>query len=179
VAGPRTWFVALILSACAAGAVCALLRAQETAPVDVGVEEMVRVRGGQAILVLSEKATGRRLPVPLSGSEAAQVDAALGGTTALGPEALAALGGRILGAYIDDVSAERGLRGHLSIGAGGGEVRVDASAGEALVLALQAGAPIRVDETILAAAAIARDELRGKSARNLHRTTTRLPVLGI
>lgn len=179
-AAPRTSFVIWTLVACAAGALCALLRPAADAPaLELAVEELVRVRGGQAVLVLAEKDGGRRLPVPLSNAEATQIDAALHGAKALAPGALEALGGRVVGASIDELGEGRGFRGHLSLRGSGGELRVDATAGEALTLAIEAGARIWVDAAILDAVGVARDDLRGKSARNLHRETHPPPVLGI
>ncbi len=179
-AGPRTSFVIWTLIACAAGALCAWLRAAADAPpLELAVEDLVRVRGGRAVLVLVEKGGERRLPVPLSNAEATQIDAALHGGKALAPGALEALGGRVVGASIDDIAEGRGFRGHVSLRAKGGEVRVDAAAGEALALAIEAGARLWVDAAILDAVGIARDDLRGKRARNLHREVHPAPVLGI
>jgi len=176
---PRTSFVALVLAACAAGAVCSLLRpADPDAPVELGISELMRVRGGQMVLVLEEKHGGRRLPVPVSRLEAARIDSARGGKDKLLPVALAALGGRVLSTSLDD-AAGSGLCAHLTLSSGSHEVQVEAPAGEALALAVEAGAPILVDPSLLEAAGVSLDELRGKSARTLRRAEPEAPVLGI
>jgi hypothetical protein len=179
VANPRTSFVALVLGACALGALCALLRFRAEDRVEIAVEDVVRLGGGQAVLVLAEKDGPRRLAIPLTRMQELQIKDALRGGTALGPATLEALGGRVLGASIDEASAERGLRAHLALGSGGQELRVEASAGEALTLALEAGARLWADRAVLEAAGITRDELRGRRAKNLRREPQPAPVLGI
>lgn len=176
---PRTSFVALVLAACAAGAVCSLLRpSSPDAPVELGVVELVRVRGGQMVLVLEEKHGARRLPVPVSNAEAVQIDSARNGRGKLLPVTLEALGGRVLSASLDD-AASRGLSAHLTLSSGSREVRVDAPAGEALALALTAGAPILVDPSLLEVAGVSVSELQGRSARTLRHRQPEAPVLGI
>jgi bifunctional DNase/RNase len=176
---PRKSFVALVLVACAAGAVCNALRCSAPdAPVELGVAELVRVRGGQMVLVLAEKHGARLLPIPVSRREAEQIDSARGGSGKLLPAALEALGGRVLSASLDEASGS-GLSAHLTLGSGSREVRVGAPAGDALALALAAGAPIVVDSSLLEAAGVSLDELRGKSARTLRRAQPEAPVLGI
>ena len=56
---------------------------------------------------------------------------------------------------------------------------IEASAGEALSLALQAGARIVADPVLLEEAGVTADDLRGVSARNLHGEADPAPVLGI
>ncbi|HEY6910507.1 MAG TPA: bifunctional nuclease domain-containing protein [Myxococcales bacterium] len=176
---PKTSFVALVLAACAAGAVCGWLRpASPDAPVELVVSELVHVRGGQMVLVLEEKRGGRRLPVPVSKAEAVQLDSARGGRGKLLPVALEALGGRVLSASLDDV-AGGGLSAHLTLSTGSREVRVEAPAGEAVALALTAGAPILVDPSLLELAGVSVGELQGKSARTLRHARPEAPVLGI
>jgi bifunctional DNase/RNase len=176
---PRTSFVALVLAACAAGAVCSLLRpASPDAPVELGVVELVRVRGGQMVLVLEEKHGPRRLPVPVSKAEAVEIDAARSGRSKLLPLTLEALGGRVTSASLDD-AAGSGISAHLTLSSGSRDQRVDAPAGEALALALAAGAPILVDPSLLEAAGVSLGELQGKSARTLRRRPPEAPVLGI
>jgi bifunctional DNase/RNase len=176
---PKTSFVALVLAACAAGAVCSLLRPPAPdAPVELGVLELVRVHGGQIVLVLEEKHGARRLPVPVSKIDAAQIELARSGRGKLLPAALEALGGRVLNASLDDVAGS-GLSAHLTLSSGSREVRVEAPAGEALALALAADAPIVVDASLLEAAGISVGELQGKSARILRRGHAQAPVLGI
>ncbi len=176
---PKTSFVALVLAACAAGAVCSLLRPPAADdPVELGVLELVRVHGGQMVLVLEEKHGARRLPVPISKMDAAQIELARSGRSNLLPAALQALGGRVLSASLDDVAGS-GLSAHLTLSSGSRQLRVDAPAGEALALALAANAPIVVDPSLLEAAGISLGELQGKSARTLRRAQPRAPVLGI
>jgi bifunctional DNase/RNase len=179
-AGPRTSFVVLVLAACAAGAFCSLLRpAADDAPIELRVDDLVKVHGGQVVLVLVERNGERRLPVPLPGAQAAQILAALDGRGGLVPAAVESLGGRVLDASIDDVSADGLLRGHLTLAAGSREVRVEAPLGEALALALEAGAPILVDAALLEAASITPSELRGRRARTWKSEAPPAPVLGI
>src|SRR2546428_2950350 len=62
---PRPAFVALVLAACAAGAICNLASsAGGGLPVEMRAEGIVRVSGGQPILALAEKNGGRRVGVP-------------------------------------------------------------------------------------------------------------------
>jgi bifunctional DNase/RNase len=176
---PRGSFVALVLAACAAGAVCSALRpAAPDAPVELGVVELVRVRGGQMVLVLEEKHGARLLPVPVSRREAEQIDSARSGRGKLLPATLEALGGRVLGASLDEASGN-GVSAHLTLGNGSREVRVDARAGEAIALALAAGAPIVIDPSLLEAAGVNLEDSRGKTARTLRRAEPDAPVLGI
>jgi bifunctional DNase/RNase len=176
---PRRSFVALVLAACAAGAVCSLLRpAPADEPVELRVVELVRVRGGQMVLVLEETHGARRLPVPVSRAQAVQIDAARSGSDTLLPVALEALGGRVLSASLDDASGS-GLSAHLTLSSGSREVRVDAPAGEALALAVTAGARILVDPSLLEVAGVSMSELQGRSARTLGRRQPQAPVLGI
>jgi bifunctional DNase/RNase len=178
--GPRHSFVALVLIACSAGALCRLLqRPAREAAVELEFGEIVRVRGGQTVLVLREKDGLRRLPVPVSKAEAAMIERSVRGPSGLGPATVEALGGRILRASIDEVSRGRGFRGHLALGAGSRELRIDAGAGEALALALQAGAPIVADPEVLDEAAVAPEDLHGKSARSLRSDPSPAPVLHI
>src|SRR4051812_13355385 len=98
----RTTFVILVLASCAAGA---LLRLLSPAPADERVSMtasgIVRVRGGQSLVVLVEKDGSRRLAVPVTRAEAALIDDALRGGARLGAGAVEALGGRVLRASID------------------------------------------------------------------------------
>ena len=177
--GPRHSFVALVLIACTAGALCRLLQrpARETA-VELKFGEIVRVRGGQPVLVLAEVNGPRRLPVPISRAEAALIESSRHGPR-LGPAAVEALGGRVLRASIDQLSHGRGFRGHLAIGAGSRELRIDSGAGEVLALALEAGAPIVADPAVLDEAAISPEDLHGKNASSRHTDPPPAPVLHI
>ena len=85
----------------------------------------------------------------------------------------------MLKACIDEISGERGYRAHVSLGSGSREVRLEAGAGEAVGLALQAGAPIVADPAVLEAAAVSADDLHGKAARGLRSSRTPAPVLRI
>jgi bifunctional DNase/RNase len=138
-----------------------------------------RLRGGQLLLVLGEKHGARRLPVPVSKAEAELIERARGEPRGLLPASLDALGGRVLGASLDEVGRDRSVRGHLSLARGSRELRLDASAGEALALALQAGAPIAADPDLLDEAGISPDDLLGQRARNLRRVVEAAPVHGL
>ncbi|MFN2549291.1 MAG: bifunctional nuclease domain-containing protein [Myxococcales bacterium] len=176
--GPRSSFVALVLIACSAGAVCKLLqRPAHDGAIALEYAEIVHVRGGQ-VLVLKEASGPRRLPVPISRAEAALIERALKGPRGLAPATIEALGGRVLGASIDSFG-QRTFRGHLSLGAGSREVRIESTAGEALALALQAGAPIVADPAVLDEAAISPEDLHGKNASNRRSDATPAPVLHI
>src|SRR6267143_155813 len=99
--GPRTTFVMLLLATCAAGALCRLWSpAGPDAAVEMRAQELVRVSGGQPILVLVEKQGARRLGIPVSRAEAALIESALQGARGLGNATLEALGGRVLRASI-------------------------------------------------------------------------------
>lgn len=177
-AGPKSSFVALVLIACALGAVCKLLQpAGRDAAVELKYVEIVHVRGGQ-VLVLKEADGVRRLPVPISRAEAALIERAMKGPRGLAPATVEALGGRVLSASIDSFN-QRTFRGHLLLGAGSREMRLDSTAGEALALALQAGAPIVVDPTVLDEAAISPDDLHGKNAASRRSGPSAAPVLHI
>ena len=177
--GPRHSFVALILVACATGALCrALAPAPRPETVELKFKELVRVHGGQPVLVLQEVSGRRRLPVPISRAEAALIERSLKGGRGLEPQSVEALGGRVLRASIDGISRE-GFRGHVTLGLGFRELRVEAAAGEALSLALQAGAPIVADPAVLDAAAFSDGDLQRRAARNLSTDPTPAPVLHI
>lgn len=178
--GPSQSFVALVLIACAAGAVCrALQPAPQAQAVELKFKELVRVHGGQPVLVLEELNGARRLPVPVSRAEAALIERSLKGGRGLEPRSVEALGGKVLRASIDEISREHGFRGHVALGAGSRELRLDSSAAEALSLALQAGAPIVADPAVLDAAAVSEGDLHRRAARNLSTDPTPAPVLHI
>jgi hypothetical protein len=167
-----------VLRACAAGAVCRALQPEpEGSPIELQFQELVRVQGGQQVLVLQEKSGVRRLPMPISKAEAALIERSVHGKRGLAPQTVEALGGRVLRASIDEVSRERGFRGHLALGAGAREVSIEGSAGEALSLALQAGAQIVADPAVLDARGVAPDDLQRRAARNLTTDPTPAPVL--
>jgi len=178
-AGPRKSFVALVLVACAAGALCRAMQPQPEATVELQFKELVRVHGGQPVLVLQETGGTRRLPVPISRAEAALIERGLHGTRGLAPDALAALGGRILRASIDEAFGEHGFRGHLTVRSGSRELNIEGTAGEAITLALQAGAPIVAERAVLDAAAVAPSDLQRRAARNLVPDRAPAPVLHI
>src|SRR5437899_12643786 len=105
---PRPAFVALVLAACAAGAICNLASsAGGGLPVVMRAEGIVRVSGGQPILVLAEKNGGRRLAVPV--------------------RAIESLGGRIVRAPIGGVRSRHAFRCQLSLGRRSRGVLVEAS----------------------------------------------------
>ncbi|HYS07548.1 MAG TPA: hypothetical protein VEP66_02345 [Myxococcales bacterium] len=178
--GPRATFVLPILLACAAAALYRLGTAADADhPIEMKAEQVLRVSGGQRVLVLAELHGTRRLGIPVSRVEAALIELALHGSPGPGSMALEALGGRVLRASIDGATSPRDFRGHLSLGIGAQEVRVETGAGEALCLALQAGASIVADPMLLDAAGVTAEELRGRSARNLLDGAAPAPVLGI
>lgn len=178
--GPRTTFVVLVLAACAAGALSRLLSSPAEPPaVEMKALGIVQVRGGQSLAVLVEKAGTRRLAIPVTRAEAALIDEALHGARGLGARALEELGGRVLRASIDGALSLRDFRGHLSVGSGAREARLEASAGEALSLALQAGAPVVADRALLEEAGVSPDELRGRRAHQVRGEDALAPVLGI
>jgi bifunctional DNase/RNase len=180
VTGPRTWFVLLVLALCAAGALFRAAASSTAAEeVEMTAQQIVRLGGGQLLLVLVEKAGTRRLAVPVTRAEAALIDEALHGARGLGSRALEELGGRVLRASIDGASSLRDFRGHLAVGSGAHEVRIEGSAGEALSLALQAGAPVVADRALLEEAGVSPDELRGKRAHEVRSEGAPAPVLGI
>jgi len=155
------------------------MQTQPEAAVELQFKELVRVHGGQPVLVLQEKSGARRLPVPISRAEAALIERGLHGTQGRAPDALAALGGRVLRASIDELSGERGFRGHLAVGSGSREILIEGTAGEAITLALQAGAPIVADRAVLDAAAVAPADLQRRAARKVITDREPAPVLHI
>ena len=176
----RTTFVILALLVCAAGALFRLLSPQAAdEAVAMTTSGIVRVRGGQSLVILVEKNGARRLAVPVTRAEAALIDDALRGGASLSAAAVEALGGRVLRASIDDAVSLRQFRGHLSVRGGSGEVRLEASAGEAISLALQAGAAIVAGRALLEEAGVSPDELRGKPAHQVGSESAPAPVLGI
>src|SRR4051812_11183639 len=134
--GPRPLFVLLVLAACAAGAALRWMLPAPSRGVEMRAEEIVRVSGGQPVLVLVEKSGARRVGVPVSRAEAVEIDAALHGVSGLTPSALGALGGRVLRASVDRAVSRDDFRGHLFLASGARELRLDASAGEAVCAAL-------------------------------------------
>src|SRR5882672_3441820 len=166
--GPRTTFVMLILAACAAGA---LFRLWSPAGPDVAVEMRAQE--------LVEKQGARRLGIPVTRAEAALIESALQGAHGLGNAALEALEGRVLRASIDGAASVREFRGHLAVGRGGAELRLETSAGEALSAALQAGASIVADPALLDEAGVTPEELGGRNARGVRAEIGPAPVLGI
>lgn len=180
--GPREPFVALVLGTCTAAALVCLGSSlvPRSSSIELRVKELVRVRSGQEVLVMIEKDGARRLPVPVSRSDANRIERALNaGPHGLTGASLDALGGRVLHASIDEVSREGGFRGHLALGAGLREVQLDAPAGEALALAIESGAPIVADPQVLDEAGISPEDLQGKTARTLQSSAEPVPVLGI
>jgi hypothetical protein len=89
------------------------------------------------------------------------------------------LGGRVVDACIDEVSGERGWRAHLSLASGSRQVQLEAGAGEAVGLALQAGARIVADPAVLDAAGVSPEDLRGMAARGRSHSRTPAPVTSI
>ena len=177
---PRHSFVAVVLLACAAGGVLGLAgSAHKARSVELSYGEIVRVHGGQPVLVLLEKDGVRRLPIPISRAEAALIERSRSGTRGLGPATVEALGGRVLRASIDQVTRDHGFRGHLAVGSGLREVHIDATAGEALALALSAGAPIVADPSVLEEAAVSPGDLHGKAVRSVRSESSPAPVLHI
>jgi len=180
---PTESFVAVVLGVCTAAALVCLSLALLQKPasrVELQAKELVRVRSGQEVLVMIEKDGRRRLPVPVSRAEASRIERALnGGPHGLANASIEALGGRVLHATIDELSRERGFRGHLALGSGLREVRLEAPAGEALALALEAGAPIAADEDVLDEAGISLDDLSGLRAHAVQSSSEPAPVLGI
>ncbi len=166
-AGPSRSFVALVLVACAAGAAYKLLDPAAGAPVELRVVQLVRVRGGQDVVVLQEAAGERRLPVPVSRTEASAIERGLNGAHGVAPRALEALGGRVMRASIDEVSSGHAFRAHVAVGSGSREVTFDAPAGEALGMAIDAGAPIVADPELFDARAVSPQDLHGRAARDL------------
>lgn len=178
--GPGTSFVFLALAACAAGALfCLTTPARQGEEVEMTASGLVRLGGDQFVLVLVEKNGRRRLAVPVTHAEAAFIQGALLAPRGLAAATVEALGGRVLRASIDDARSLREFRAHLVLGSGSRELRLDASAGEALSLALQAGAAIVADPVLLQEAGISPEELRGKRARNLGGDAAPAPALGI
>jgi bifunctional DNase/RNase len=180
---PRESFVALVLGLCTVGALASLglsfLR-QPSSRVELKAKELIRVGSGQEVLVMIEKDGSRRLPIPVTRADANRIERALnGGPHGLSNASLEALGGRVLHASIDEISRIRGFRGHLSLGSGLREMQLDATAGEALALALEAGAPILADVEVLDEAGVSPEDLQGKSARTLRSSAEPAPVLGI
>ena|SRR5438105_3697411 len=177
---PRNSHVMLVLMACAVGALAAMaLKPRHAAPVEMKVAELVRVQGGPAVLVLLEARGVRKLPVPVSKADAALIERALEGRRGLLPASLEALGGRVLRASIDQVAADRSFSGHLSLASGLRELWVEARAGEALALALAAGAPIVADAEVLEEAGVSPGDLRGRRARDRSAAAEPAPVQGI
>src|SRR5437764_2429663 len=174
--GPKGWFVGAVLAACTVGSVGAMaVRSHRREAVELRVKELIRVRGGQSVPVLVEKAGARRLPVPVTKVDAALIERALNGRRGLTTASVEALGGRIVRASIDEVSGERVFRGHLSLAGGLREMQLEARAGEALALALSAGAPIVADPSVLEEAGVSPDDLRGKSARGVSASSEPAP----
>src|SRR5438105_5451252 len=179
--GPKATFVVLVLALCAAGALWRLSSSAraENDLVPMTAQRIVRVGEHQLLVVLVEKEGTRRLAIPVSNGEAALIQNALLGGHGLGAATVDALGGRVLRASIDDATSIRDFRAHLFVATGASEVRLDASVGEALSLALQAGATIVADRALLDAAGVSPEDLRGKRTRNLRSEREPAPVLAI
>src|SRR5258708_33860088 len=95
-AAPSHSFVALVLVACAAGAVCwAMQPAPEGSPIELQFQEVVRVQGGQQAVVLQEKSGVRRLPMPISKAEAGLIERWGHGTRGVAPQRGETDGGRL------------------------------------------------------------------------------------
>jgi bifunctional DNase/RNase len=88
-----------------------------------------------------------------------------------------ALGGRVLRASLDEFTRQGGFHAHLALATGSRELLLDAGAGEALSLAVQAGAPIVVDPMVLDEAGVAPGDLHGRAAREIRSDRTPAPVL--
>jgi bifunctional DNase/RNase len=187
--GSKGLFVGSVLFCCAAAGTCRLLLAQDTGggPVELVAQEIVRCANGQAVLVLREKHGDRRLPIPVSSSEAAAIEQRLTGEAALqrnlASASIHALGGRVVRASIDAVGSDRAFLGHVSIAGSAGTVELPAGPQESVALALDARAPIVAAREVLDAAAVSPGELRSlgdlDTARSTSRDTQPVPLLKI
>src|ERR1041384_1433344 len=118
------------MAGCALGALSALAGHSSSAtPVELSLQGVVRVRGGQYITVLGEANGPRRLPVPVTRDEASLIEHAARGPGSLTSASLDALGGRVLRASIDGVSTGGRLRAKLLLKSRSGQVPLDAARG--------------------------------------------------
>jgi len=166
----RPGYLGALAVALAAGAVQAVQEWRSLPPgeIELSAAEIVRCRGGQAVLVLQERKGDRRLAIPVSAAEARALEPRLepGAAPTLAKRSIDAMGGRITAAVLDSAGAEGGLLGRVSISRGFSSTELSLKPAEAVALALDARAPIRATRDLLDVAGISSDDLRSMQARH-------------
>ncbi len=193
--GVSPWLVGALLIACGAAATSQVVAHRARAPladvasgeqVELVVQEVARCANGQAVLVLREKGGERRLPVPIGPAEATALDRRLHGergdrprSNELAASSIAALGGRVTRASIEQLTGEKVFLGHVTVAGQRGKVELESRAQDSVALALDAGAPILVSRSLLDQSGINPSELTrahsAEKARSAH-TSTPAPV---
>jgi bifunctional DNase/RNase len=165
----RPGYLVALAFALAAGTVQAVQewRSLPSREVELSAREIVRCRGGQAVLVLQERAGDRRLIIPVSRADARALEQRLerGAQPTLARRSIDAMGGRIANAFLDS-GVDRGFAGRVTISRGLASTELSLEPAEAIVLALDAGAPIRASRDLLDAAGISTDELSSLQANH-------------
>jgi len=130
--------------------------------VALSVTEVVRLRGDRAVVVLTDRSHGRRLPVPMTLQDGTAIERRLGTGTrhSLTARSLEALGARIVRVAIG-VDPAGGLSGTLVLARGVLDNReLPLETGEAIRLALDEGAPIETSSDLMEVAGISEEEAR-------------------
>jgi bifunctional DNase/RNase len=149
--------------------------------VALSVTEVVRLRGDRAVVVLTDRSNGRRLPIPMTLQDGTAIERRLQSGTrhSLTARSLEALGARIVRVAID-VDPAGGLSGKLIVSRGVLDDReLPLETGEAIRLALDEGAPIETSRDLLEVAGISEEEARTlalDSARGRVPEASSLPV---
>jgi bifunctional DNase/RNase len=147
----------------------------------LSVAEVVRLHGDRAVVVLTDRSHGRRLPVPVTAQDGTAIERRLraGGKHSLAARSLEALGARIVRVAID-IDPAGGLCGTLVVKRGVFGTRdVPLETSEALAVALDEGAPIETSLDLLEVAGISEEEARTlalDAARGRAREASSLPV---
>jgi bifunctional DNase/RNase len=147
----------------------------------LSVTEVVRLPGDRAVVVLTDRSHGRRLPVPMTSQDGTAIERRLraGGKHSLAARSLEALGARIVRVAIE-VNPAGGLSGTLVVARGlFGTRDVPLEASEAIAVALDEGAPIETSLDLLEVAGISEEEARTLALDAAHgraREASSLPV---
>ena len=122
----------------------------------------------QRVVILKEKAAERYLPIWIGPAEADAIAVKLQGATVQRPlshdllhSVIGALGATINSIVINDLKSDT-FYAKIILNVDGGQMEVDSRPSDALALAVRAGVPIYVEESVLDKAGIIMDSETGK-----------------
>jgi bifunctional DNase/RNase len=147
----------------------------------LSVTEVVRLHGDRAVVVLTDRSNGRRLPVPMTSQDGTAIERRLraAGKHSLATRSLEALGAHIVRVAIG-VDPSGGLSGTVVVARGlFGTRDVPLETSEAIAVALDEGAPIETSLDLLDVAGVSEEEARTLALDAAHgraREASSLPV---